>query len=598
MTTRTIGPDSLPRRWRTFGDRAGSNRGGPERESAPTLADAAVLAGWSIHPAQRAFLVDLDSLLRERPAARVALVVGAHPTPIGQILAAAHPGAQVQTFDIGVSRPALHMKLAVGGPFDIILDDTRHGDQHVRLLRDTFFHLRAGGAFVVRDYRSERDARRSHAPRGDLMPFVGELLRDRHHEGARVFGARRDQAMLGKSIGEITLGRRHLVLRSRVSAFSKMREDELNSVLETDRPDSGRVVATIPGQTFRSRGVRLTGSERSDHRRPDTFTVPTLSLREYTDVVCCEGQVVVKDSLLLPDSFRHNQFPRLTNRWTIDLAPGFAQDPRVADATDHLDGAYFYLDLEWRGHFGHVMTEQLSRMWAWPQAKRDHPELKALMSIATDSPGVASWQVELLGAAGVHADDIVTFVDPVRVETLVAATPMFSLPSYVHPSIENLWSDVGRTLAAGAPAGEYPARIFVSRRPTPIRPCHNVTDVEELFAAHGFAVLYPEDLALSEQAETFRRAEVIAGFAGSGMFSLAYCETSKRVITIAPESYTSSNEHLIGAVRGHRIDEIWSTPDVVHPPGGWSYEAFYGGFTFDFDDEGVVLEQVLADLDR
>ena len=499
MTTQTIRPPSRPGRWRSLLQQVTSNRGDSGQESTPTLADAARAAGWSLHGPQQSFLADLDLVLRAHSAADVALVVGAHPTPIGGIVAAAYPAARVQTFDIGANRSALHTQLAAGGPFDVLLDDTRHGDQHLRLLRDTFFHLRAGGAFVARDHRSEPDHRRSHAPRGDLMPFLGELLRDRHQDASRVFGAQRDQAMLAKSIGEITIGERHLVLRSQVNAFAKLREDEMNRVLAA-KPAAGRVLATIPGQTFQSRGVRLTGAERSDHRRPQEFAVPAMSVREYNDVVCTEGQVVVQDNLLLPDSFRHNQYPRLTNRWTIDLAPGFAQDPRVADATDHLDGAYFYLDLEWRGHFGHVMTEQLSRMWAWPQAKREHPELKALMSLARNAAGVASWQVELLRVAGIDEEDLVTFVGPVRVEKLVAATPMFSMPSYVHPSIEGVWNDVGRTLAAGAPGGDYPSRIFVSRRPAPTRPCHNATELEDLFAAHGFAVLYPEDLSLSEQA--------------------------------------------------------------------------------------------------
>jgi len=597
VTTRTIRPPDRPGRWRPLLARVLPNRGNAVQGGTPTLADAARSAGWSVEGPQASFLADLDDVLRGSPAADLAVIVGAHPTPIEQIIAAAYPTVRIRTFDVGVSRSTLHTDLAVGGPFDVLVDDTRHGDQHLRLLRDAFFHLRAGGAFIVRDYRSEPDSRRTHAPSGDLELCLGELLRDRHQDASRVFGARRDRVMLAKSIGEITVGDRHLILRSAVSAYAKLREEEINRVLEARGLAAGRVVATIPGETFTSRAVRLTGAERTDRRRPDMFTVPSLSLREYTDVVCGEGQVVVQDNLLLPDSFRHNQYPRLTNRWTIDLAPGFAQDPRVADATAHLDGAYFYLDLEWRGHFGHVMTEQLSRMWAWAQAKQADPGLKALTSIARNTTEVPSWQVDLLGVAGIDEDDIVTFVDPVRVEKLVAATPMFSMPSYVHPRIEDLWNDIGRKLAAGARAGAYPSRIFVSRRPAPTRPCHNVTDVEALFAAHGFEVLYPEDLSLSEQAETFRRADVIAGFAGSGLFTLAYCESPKRVITIAPESYTSSNEYLIASVRGHQVDEIWSTPDIPHPVAGWTMAAFHGGFTFDFDNEGVVLEQILTALD-
>lgn len=566
------------------------------RKSGPTLEDAARAAGWVVEGPRAAFLADLDAVLREYSEPGVAVLVGAHPTPIRQMVEAAYPAARVQIFGLDANRSTLHTELATAGPFDVLVDDSRHGDQHLRLLRDTLFHLRVGGAFVVRDYRSEPDARRTHAPEGDLMPFIGELMRDRHQNASQVYGGRRDQAILAKSIGEVTVGERHVVLRSRVRAHAKTREDEMNRILAA-RPEIGRLLDRIPGQTFESRAIRLAGGERVDHRRPETFSVPALCLREYTDVVCAEGQVAVRDDLLLPDSFRHNQYPRLTNRWTTDLSPWFAQDLRVGHATDRLDGTYFYLDLEWRGHFGHVMTEQLSRMWAWRQAKLQYPELKALLSVARNATGMPSWQVELLGAAGIEVNDLVTFADPVRVERLVAATPMFSMPSYVHPAIENLWNDVGRTLSAGARGGDYPSRVFVSRRPSPTRPCHNLTEVEELFARQGFAVVYPEDIPLPDQAETFRRADVIAGFAGSGMFSLAYSESPKRVITIAPESYTSSNEYLIAAVRGHRLDEIWSKPDMAHPPGGWSNQAFHAGFAFDFHNEGVVLDKILAELD-
>ena len=62
-------------------------------------------------------------------------------------------------------------------------------------------------------------------------------------------------------------------------------------------------------------------------------------------------------------------------------------------------------------------------------------------------------------------------------------------------------------------ASRRSVRLFCSRRPGK-RSCHNAAEVEGLFAAHGFAVVYPEDHPLPEQARMVRDADVVAGFAG------------------------------------------------------------------------------------
>jgi capsular polysaccharide biosynthesis protein len=595
VVTETVRASSGHRR-RDVLQRMGWRREAP---AAPTtaLAAAAQSAGWNLHRSQASFLADLDRVLAAQPSTDVAVLVGAHPTPIGQIVAEAYPRARIHMFGLDSTRSTLHTRMAAAGPFGVLVDDTRHGDQHARVLRDTFFHLRAGGALVVRDYRSEPDPRRTHAPVADLPSLLAELLHDRHEDAATTFGRRRDQVMLAKSIREVTIGERHLVLTSGVDALAKLREEEADRVLD-ENPANGRVITAVPGLTFASRAESLTGIEDDDHRRPQTFPVPRMSLRDYADVVCAPGQVAVRGNLLLPDSFRHNQYPRLRNRWTIDLAPGFAQEPRLSTGITHLPGTYFYLDAEWRGHFGHMMTDQLPRMWGWAEAKRAHPDLKALLSLAARQTRLSDWQLTLFAAVGIPADDVVTFDAPVHVDRLVAATSMFSMPSYVHPDIEPLWNQLGRTLAADARAGDYPSRIFVSRRPSTLRHCRNTPELESFFADRGYEIVFPDELPLSEQAATFQRADVIAGLTGSGLFSLMYAETPKDVIILSPTSFTSSNEYLIAAVRGHRIHQIWSEPDIEQPASGWSQKAYESDFAFDFDNEGVTLQGILAELDR
>ena len=404
--------------------------------------------------------------------------------------------------------------------------------------------------------------------------------------------------MLGRSFGRVEIGKRHLLLSNDVTAYAKLREDELNRILLKDRARIGRVVDTRPAGTLVSRCVLRTGVDVREVADPKTFAVPTLSLRAYDDVICLAGQVVLAGNLILPDTYRHNQYERLRNRRTAELAPRFAQPKRPIDDARRLPGAYFYLDTELRDHFGHAMTEQLPRLWAWDRAKADEPDLRALVSLRSDRRSLSPWQVKLLEAAGVDEADIVTFRGAVRVEHLVGATSMFSMPSYVHPDLAQLWNRVGRTLENQSDGSPFGRRIFVSRRPSTTRPCHNVGDVERLFAAHGFDVVFPEDCDLPTQAAMFRSADVVAGFGGSGMFSVAYCESPLRLILLVTDSYRVSNEYMISSVRGHVIDQVASVADIAQPASGWSGAAFHSGFTFDFGREGAVLRRILRSLDH
>jgi hypothetical protein len=82
------------------------------------------------------------------------------------------------------------------------------------------------------------------------------------------------------------------------------------------------------------------------------------------------------------------------------------------------------------------------------------------------------------------------------------------------------------------------------------------------------------------------------------LFTLVFSGSPKHVIVLSSESYTASNEYMICSVLGHRLDMVWSRPDVDHPEQGWDQEAFRSGFTFDFDREGAYLRAVLAALAR
>jgi len=172
---------------------------------------------------------------------------------------------------------------------------------------------------------------------------------------------------------------------------------------------------------------------------------------------------------------------------------------------------------------------------------------------------------------------------------------MFGMPEYVHAAIASTYAAIGSALADRAPGVPGPRRLFCSRRPGK-RTCHNAAEVEALFADHGFTVVLPEDHPLPEQVRMVRDADVVAGFAGSGMFQIAFAGGPKHVVLVGSESYTASNEYLMASVVGHRLDLVLCRPDVPKAKRRFDNASYQSDFTFDPDREGVFLRDVLSSL--
>lgn len=551
-------------------------------------------------------LDELDRLLARVPGrdASVAVLARSGEDPparmLARLLAQARPRVRVLAVD-GTQDPGrLHLALATRGRFDLLVDLTGPETDRAELFRRVFWHLRKGGALVVR----HADTGTGTSPR-DLVTRLVAVQRAAqqtaqlaaHQAGRPLGGGRRAGAelSLARAVATVTEAGPHLVVTSRARAFAVVREGEVNALLQTERPPRGELLARLPPARLRSRGT-VADSPGAPGGVPVELDAPELSLRRYDQVRCLRGQVVVQGNLMLPDSFRHGYRRRLQNTFVNDRGPGFAVPRPSGRDSDELvlDGPYFHLDCEFRGHFGHALTDQLSRLWAWRQAREAEPDLKALL-VKNRQHVLHPFEVALYGAMGIPAADLLLVDGPVRVERLLCATPMFSQPRYVHPAITAVWDEAARGLAAAAPERTYPDRIFLSRR-TAKRSCHNAEEVEGLFAEHGFEVVFPEEHPLAEQARMFREAGVVGGFAGSGMFGILFSDAPKRVVLVSSDLYTAKNEHLIAAVRGHHVDTAWCRADLPRAPRGWMPDAFRAGFTFDHRREGAWLADRLRRL--
>lgn len=479
----------------------------------------------------------------------------------------------------GVS--ARHCALTAYGKCDIVIDTVaRPSSERLGLVRDTLLHLRRGGCYLT------VTERRGGQGGPDLDEFLAR---------AGPVGGSGPDAPLMAAIGDVRRTRHSIRFVNTVAALPKLRYYEMDQVLSR-RPGLGRRLSERSAVTYASKSVVTMNRDQPPFKLATEITVPALGIREYNNVLCAPYQVLIAHGILLTDTYRHYLNTALTNGCTKEMTDRFARYTKTKRPTMDLTGPYFYLGSEVPQHFGHVMTEQLSRLWAWPEVKDRYPTAKALVDVRARHDGLKPYEFAIFSAAGVAPDDLIGVKGPVRVETLIAAAPMLVNTQYVHPDIVDLWSRTAENLAGSAPARDYPDKIFVSRRDRlRNRQCTNAAEVEAFFVRRGFTVIYPEDYSMAEQVMLFRQARVVAGFAGSGMFTLCFC-APKKVIMIWPDTYTSRNEFLICSVIGHDVTVFWCATNTGHPAEGWDAAAYQSSYAFDFVRDKARLAAALDGL--
>ena len=510
----------------------------------------------------------------------MAILADAASGPLADLIQRCYPQARVTVVPAEADASRRHAELAARGPYDLVVDAVRNRTDPEGLYGAVLFHVRRGGHLVLTSFHPGTSQRQQ------LWSLVTRLVA--LSDAAPPSSARdTDEAALAEATGRVVVGQRHLMVQNRTRALAKLREAEIEPALERAGERVGTVLGGIDAECFAPRSTVRDHRHETRVRQQQPVEVPALSLREYADVICAPGQVVMKGNLLLPETYRHHLQPRLVNRLTKEIAPCFAQVDRDLKDAERLAGAYFHFDSEWPGHFGHALTEQMSRLWGWAAAKERHPDLKVLVGRRPGHDRALPFERAMLESFAIPETDIVLIDTPVRVEHLLAVTPMFSMPHYVSPQIAPIWNRVGSAVGPQAEkAGALPRRFFCGRERA-TRRCHNEPEVERRFMEAGFEIVYPEHLPFATQVAMFQNAEVVAGYAGSALFTLTFCAQPKRVLMISPESYTANNEYLIAAVLGHEFDVFWSEPDSG---------SLVSSYSFDLGREGRHLDRVLAEL--
>lgn len=454
------------------------------------------------------------------------------------------------------------------------------------VLTSAWWHLADGGVLVE---PLSSSARR----REGQLRWWRRTSRGRRAKGVTPEVARE----LGRSISSVRQDAGLLLVDKRVEHLYLLSEATVE-LLPARTGVSVEVLEVLPG------GSHPTGrvvTHQGEVVPADEQLAPEVSLRHYTGPVSLyDGMVVSAGSTVLPETFKWFDHRPLGNGRLVNVGAHHARRRTAVRRPEPLPGSYYYFEYKNSGHYGHLMTEGLAKLWAWERVRALDPDVRLLMREHPRDEGRVNPRPDLavLGAFGISEDDITWVRDPCEVSDLYTATPMIhnKRPYSIHPGMVEVWDQIRHGLLRQVESPPLASdRIFVTRR-SGNRLCRNAEAVEELFDEHGFSIVHPERLTVAEQAAAFAGASVVAGFGGTGMFNLVHAANRPVVIVLNQESYDARNEDLITGLRGCDLHYFWSAADRSHPDDGFSYRAFQSEWAFDFERNGAPLRRLLADL--
>lgn len=229
---------------------------------------------------------------------------------------------------------------------------------------------------------------------------------------------------------------------------------------------------------------------------------------------------------------------------------------QVRDAT-RLGGEYLYLG--WMiSHYGHFLTESLSRFWYLAKHSISN-DTKYLLHANFKTPDQFPIHVKaIFEQFDIPLENIVIATQPYLCDSLVVPAPSILLDLAVGRHGSDVWNYLSDRVEAETLQTNP---LFLSRsryKQGGADRSYNDEEVESIFRNHGFEILYPEEFSFTEQIRLFRHSRLIAGPVGSAMHNAAFMPKGSQLLILAPNSFLFKNDYLISLAKQHNLHYILS----------------------------------------
>ena len=422
----------------------------------------------------------LAALRQVNPKVRVILTVS--PVPL-IASASGRPVLQATTYSKSVLRVAAETLMA------------QHQDLFYFPSYEIITGPQARGAYLAEDLRSVRESGVAHVMRLFLRHLCGLELPDTLPE---------DENRPAPPAGDVATRAAARVVR--VACEEEMLDPPTPEVARPPKPvkpQRQKVTSDPPGVIDQHEQAQVTPLSRYGEPRLDPDTGQIEEGQFDGGLYDATGQLVPGgDNRFL--NHQHQPAPQV--------------DPSAAKT--QLSGRYLFAGLMHNLHFGHFLTEGISRLWGLDHIGKVDGIL--CQHLFPNQP-LADFAADLLAlfAPGIP---LLPVTQHTQVETLLLPRALRFPLGVVrgHPLNRQFFAQASARAAAQqqfVPPQPRPDRIFVSRAALPLAGARFMLEeaLDANFTALGYTVIHPENLSISEQMRFYRAASHLVFSEGSAL---------------------------------------------------------------------------------
>lgn len=221
----------------------------------------------------------------------------------------------------------------------------------------------------------------------------------------------------------------------------------------------------------------------------------------------------------------------------------FANTRRLAGR--HLYGGTLFF------HFGHFLTESLSRLWAVADSGAQSILFTPKSLRGRQPPGLTGWQAEILDRLGIRLPVCILY-EPLEVEDLVVPAQGFGLgplsqgsPAFRAFARRLRPADAGRVMPEGA-------KVYLSRSRLPRKTGSILGEarLEQALADQGFTIFHPQDHPIDDQLRVFSAARHLVGPEGSAFHLAGLIAAPWQEFTLIRRRSAPDHLNICNQIRG------------------------------------------------
>lgn len=217
-------------------------------------------------------------------------------------------------------------------------------------------------------------------------------------------------------------------------------------------------------------------------------------------------------------------------------------------------------------HYGHFVLEGLARLWFMLPAERAR-----LKAVYIAEPGPDPF-LELFGFFGLQPQQLEKITQPTRFRAVWVPEPALRLQDRCHP----LYKAVIDRILAAVPASAH-RRVYFSKEMR--GNCRGIGEkpMEEVFAANGYQVFFPERLSMRDTLSVLKGCEVFAASSGTNAHNALWLPDGARSIVLNRSPHAHPVQTMIDRLK--QLDAVYVDADAALLPASWSTGPFLFGPT-------------------